>query len=309
MSFLSEAVISKNYILSKLPFAEHCSYSWQLVPSTNMTFTLNSSNFVNTKSGFIFLFIRRLLQVPVETIRGKYELNNSSWMLKPPITTPLNFFMEVQHWRSSLIHLRTQAGEMMPWQGEGTCRKQERNLHAYLVSVWKKGRKLLLAWELLGLWALRTCRVGETRRESKQGARSPSQGRDREGEQVSVLCRWSKSKPCMWWEGKDFLGEPGPGFASTHRATGLQERETPSQAESEDALLDLSFSLSWPAVVRSLGLEKIRQISQKRLAIIAMLEESSPLILSIFRHGVTPPAQPLSAVKKQLSLSPSISPC
>lgn len=57
MSFLSEAVISKNYILSKLPFVEHCSYSWQVVLSTNMTFKLNSNNLVNTKSGFIFLFI------------------------------------------------------------------------------------------------------------------------------------------------------------------------------------------------------------------------------------------------------------
>lgn len=31
-------------------------------------------------------------------------------------------------------------------------------------------------------------------------------------------------------------------------------------------------------------------------------EKSSCLILSIFRHGVTPPAQPLPAVQKQLSL-------
>lgn len=32
----------------------------------------------------------------------------------------------------------------------GTCREQEINLQAYLVSLREKGRKLLLAWELLG---------------------------------------------------------------------------------------------------------------------------------------------------------------
>ena len=70
----------------------------------------------------------------------------------------------------------------------------------------------------------------------------------------------------------------------------------------------LFCSLSCPAVLRSPNYlragEDLTDSSKSKISYhhLSKSEKPSHLISSIFRHGVTPPAQPLPAVQKQLSL-------
>lgn len=99
----------------------------------------------------------------------------------------------------------------------------------------------------------------------------------------------------MWWEVKDFLCKPkGPVLVLTHRVAGLQGKVPPSQTEGEGLLLVLFLSLSCPAVLRPSNYlmrawgDLTDESKHNRFK-----SEMSPLILSVFRHGITPPGQPL----------------
>lgn len=84
----------------------------------------------------------------------------------------------------------------MSWKRGGTCREQEIiYLHAYLVSLREKERKLLLAWELLGFVSFGASAGWEKLGKKAHRELILSQT-NRPGKEVT-LWSWSKSKYVM----------------------------------------------------------------------------------------------------------------
>lgn len=155
VSFLPEAVISKTTPHLKHHFwnIAHISGTRNLL-SDNTTFRLHTNSFMDTNVLCFYLsFYMKTTFLSIWKLPGPVEITEGKQELKVKKVT---FTCMYGSWWNFLIH----PGETMTWQREGTCRMQETNLHTYLISMRKKGRKLLLAWELPGLLALENMQGG-----------------------------------------------------------------------------------------------------------------------------------------------------
>lgn len=170
----------------------------------------------------------------------------------------------------------------MSWQRGGTCGEQEINLQAYLVSLREKGRKLLLAWELLGFVSFGESagwkKLGE--KESRELILSQTK---RPGRQVTVELIQIQVCDAKW---RTFCAKKDL-YLFQPRVAGPSLRP-----RVKVCFWSLSFLSVCPAQQCWGPLITFRAWegwSKHNL----FKSEMSPLILSMFRLGLTPPAQPL----------------
>lgn len=149
-------------------------------------------------SSFIFLFIWRLLPVPVETTEGKHKLNRLQLNAKKK-NVSMFFYRYLRtckygSWRNSSIHLITQAKETKPRQRD-YLKEAGKKLARLPCLNKKEGKKTILC-----LRATRLVSFGESAVWKKLGEEASRElgawvkPGNHESRQVSTSWRWSKCK-------------------------------------------------------------------------------------------------------------------